>query len=121
MARSGSFGTSLNPFGTGAFGGLSQYDIGDSLKDLEAYRLEIAWGNGDITDEEYAASLTRLLAAATPAGPAPHTTTSPLPATGTLRTYIGSGNRERAMAVWLIVKGFNPSAMVSESAKVDVN
>ncbi len=66
MARSGSFGTSLNPFGTGSFGGLSQYDIGDNLKDLEAYRLEIAWGNGEITDEEYAASLTKLVAAATP-------------------------------------------------------
>ena len=66
MARSGSFGTSLNPFGTGSFGGLAQYDIGDSLKDLEAYRLEIAWGNGDITDEEYAASLAKLVAAATP-------------------------------------------------------
>ena len=66
MARSGSFGSSLNPFGTGTFGGFAQYDIGDNLKDLEAYRLEIAWGNGTITDEEYAASLAKLVAAATP-------------------------------------------------------
>jgi len=66
VARSGSFGSSLNPFGTGTFGGFAQYDIGDSLKDLEAYRLEIAWGNGTITDEEYAASLAKLVAAATP-------------------------------------------------------
>jgi hypothetical protein len=66
MARSGSFGTSVNPFGTGTFGGLAQYNIGDNLKDLEAYRLEIAWGNGDITDAEYAASLAALAAAADP-------------------------------------------------------
>jgi hypothetical protein len=66
MARSGSFGTSVNPFGTGTFGGLAQYDIGDNLADLEAYRLEIAWGNGTITDGEYAASLAKLVAAAAP-------------------------------------------------------
>jgi hypothetical protein len=28
--------------------------------------------------------------------------------------------QEMVLAVWLIVKGFNPSAIVSESAKTDV-
>ena len=72
-ARRGTFGTSRNPFGSGTFGGLGQYNIGDNpknigdnLKDLEAYRLEIAWGNGQITDAEYAASLAGLVAAADP-------------------------------------------------------
>jgi hypothetical protein len=29
--------------------------------------------------------------------------------------------QEMVMAIWLIVKGFNPSAIASESAKVDMN
>jgi len=29
--------------------------------------------------------------------------------------------QEQAMAIWLIVKGFNPSAIASESAKTDIN
>ena len=31
------------------------------------------------------------------------------------------GLQEQAMAIWLIVKGFNPSAIASESAKTDIN
>ncbi|GAH41533.1 unnamed protein product, partial [marine sediment metagenome] len=31
------------------------------------------------------------------------------------------GLQEQAMAIWLIVKGFNPSAIASESAKTDKN
>jgi hypothetical protein len=65
-ARTGSFGTSLNPFGTGTFGGLTQYNVGDNLKDLQAYRDEVAWGNGTISDEQYRASLQQLAAAADP-------------------------------------------------------
>ena len=52
MARKGSFGTSLNPFGAGTFGGLAQYSIGDNLKDLAAYSAEIAWSNGQLSDAE---------------------------------------------------------------------
>ena len=63
MARSGSFGTSVNPFGTGTFGGLAQYDIGENVKDLTAYSLEVAWGNGTINDAQYQASLASLAAA----------------------------------------------------------
>jgi len=31
------------------------------------------------------------------------------------------GLQEQAMAIWLIVKGFNPSGIASESAKTDIN
>jgi len=31
------------------------------------------------------------------------------------------GLQEQAMAIWLIVKGFNPSAIASESAKTEIN
>ncbi len=70
MARKGSFGVGLNPFGTGSFGGLSQYDIGGSadvtakaLADLSVYQTEVAWGNGQATDAEYLAALQRAAAA----------------------------------------------------------
>jgi len=66
VARSGSFGTSLSPFGTGTLGNLGQYNVGDSLRDLTAYANEIAWGNGDLTDAQYQASLAQLAAAAEP-------------------------------------------------------
>ncbi len=66
MARSGGFGVGLNPFGTGTLGGLSQWNIGDSVRDLERYKAEIAWGNGEMTDEAYLVVLRNDLAAATP-------------------------------------------------------
>jgi hypothetical protein len=55
--RSGGFGATLNPFGTGTLSGFSQYDIGDNLADLEAYKAEVAWGNGQLSDSEYLAVL----------------------------------------------------------------
>ncbi|NJD29309.1 MAG: hypothetical protein FIA92_13565, partial [Chloroflexi bacterium] len=53
MARTGSLGLSTNPFGSGSLGGLSQYNLGDSLRDLARYQAEVAWGNGQLSDEEY--------------------------------------------------------------------
>ena len=49
MARAGSFGGSLNPFGGGSLGGFSAYDIGSNLAELEVYKVEVAWGNGTAT------------------------------------------------------------------------
>lgn len=66
MARSGSFGGSLNPFGTGSLGGFSQYDIAGNLAELEVYRVEVAWGNGTATDDEYVAALKKALDATSP-------------------------------------------------------
>lgn len=73
MARVGGFGSSsgfgapsTNPFGSGSLGGLSQYDVGENLRDIARYEAEVKWGNGDITDEEYLAVLKEQLAAATP-------------------------------------------------------
>lgn len=66
MARVGGFGGSLNPFGSGSLGGLSQYDIGSDLADLEVYKVEVAWGNGLATDEEYLAALTKAVNATDP-------------------------------------------------------
>lgn len=58
-ARSGSFGGSLNPFGSGGASSFSQYDISSNLAELEVYRVEVAWGNGTATDDEYLAALTK--------------------------------------------------------------
>lgn len=66
MARGGSFGGGLNPFGTGALGSLAQYDIGSDLADLSVYETEVAWGNGQATDEEYLAALRRAVEATDP-------------------------------------------------------
>lgn len=66
MARGGSFGGGLNPFGGGTLGGLSQYEIGADLADLEVYRTEVAWGNGQATDEDYLNALRKALAATDP-------------------------------------------------------
>lgn len=65
-ARSGSFGGSLNPFGGGTLGGFSQYDIGSNLAELEVYRVEVAWGNGTATDDQYVAALTKAVGATDP-------------------------------------------------------
>lgn len=68
MARSGGFGTSLNPFRTGSLGGFGQYDIGKTaadLADLERYRAEVAWGNGQISPDAYLAALRKALSAIT--------------------------------------------------------
>jgi hypothetical protein len=66
MARIGSSGISTNPFGTGSLGGLSQYNLGDSLRDLARYQAEVAWGNGQLSDEEYLAVLRNDVTAAAP-------------------------------------------------------
>lgn len=66
MARTGGFGGSLNPFGSGSLGSLSQYDIGADLADLEVYKVEVAWGNGLATDEAYLAALTKAVNATDP-------------------------------------------------------
>lgn len=66
MARSGSFGGGLSPFGAGTLGNLGQYDIGSDLADLSVYQTEIAWGNGQATDADYLAALRRAAAAADP-------------------------------------------------------
>jgi hypothetical protein len=67
MARSGGFGTSLNPFGSGTFGNLAAYNIGDSVKDLANYQAEVAWGNGQLSDAAYLDNLRAQIAAADPA------------------------------------------------------
>lgn len=66
MARSGGFGGSLNPFGSGSLGSLSQYDIASDLADLEVYKVEVAWGNGLASDEDYLAALTKAVNATDP-------------------------------------------------------
>ena len=67
MARSGGLGATLNPLGSGSLGGgLSQYDIGADLANLEVYRVEVAWGNGLATDDEYLSALNKALAATDP-------------------------------------------------------
>jgi hypothetical protein len=66
FARSGSFGGGLNPFGTGSLGGFSQYDIASNLAELEVYRVEVAWGNGTATDDEYLAALKKALDTTSP-------------------------------------------------------
>ena len=58
-ARSGSFGGSLNPFGSGNSSSFGQYDIASNLAELELYRVEVAWGNGTATDGEYLGALTK--------------------------------------------------------------
>ncbi len=71
MARSGGFGGSVNPFGSGSLGSFGQYDIGkaedeakkaatdkqDNAAALEQYRTAVDWANGDASDAEYLASL----------------------------------------------------------------
>lgn len=63
MARSGAFGTTLDPFGK-SWGGLGRYNVtGDtiqSLAELEAYAVAVAWGNGVASDEAYLESLRKL-------------------------------------------------------------
>ncbi|MEI6357304.1 MAG: hypothetical protein WCP53_09395, partial [Verrucomicrobiota bacterium] len=59
MARTGSFGGSLNPFGGGSISNLSAYNIGSNLAELEVYRTEVAWGNGTATDDQYIAALNK--------------------------------------------------------------
>lgn len=66
MARTGSTGLSTNPFGTGSLGGLSQYNLGDSLRDLERYQAEVAWSNGQLPDEDYLKVLRNDVQAAAP-------------------------------------------------------
>ncbi len=66
MARGGSFGGTLDPFGSGALGGFSQYEIGSNLAELEVYRVEVAWGNGTATDEQYIEALTKAVNATDP-------------------------------------------------------
>ena len=66
MARTGGFSGTINPFGSGSLGGLSQYDIGADLADLEVYKVEVAWGNGLATDEDYLAALTKAVNATDP-------------------------------------------------------
>lgn len=66
MARAGGFGGGLNPFGTGSLGSLGQYDIASDLADLEVYRVEVAWGNGLASDEEYLAALTKAVSSTDP-------------------------------------------------------
>ncbi|MBI3977818.1 MAG: hypothetical protein HY331_06505, partial [Chloroflexi bacterium] len=66
MARSGGFGGGLSPFGGGSLGGIGQYDIGADLADLDVYRTEVAWGNGQATDDDYLAALRKALAATDP-------------------------------------------------------
>ena len=66
MARRGSFGRSLNPFGTGSSAGFAQYNIGDNVQDLARYKAEVAWGNGQLSDDAYLAVLQSVVASATP-------------------------------------------------------
>lgn len=63
MARSGSFGGGLNPFGTGSSGGLGKYDIGPTglaLLQAAAYKAEVGWANGVVPDDEYLGALQKL-------------------------------------------------------------
>lgn len=64
--RIGGFGGGLDPFGRGSLGNLGQYDIAAELADLESYQIEVAWGNGKASDEEYLASLRKVVAATDP-------------------------------------------------------
>lgn len=57
MARSGAFGGTLNPFGSGSFSNLGAYNIGQDLADLAIYEAEIGWGNGTVSDTDYLAAL----------------------------------------------------------------
>lgn len=66
MARAGGFGGGTNPFGAGSLASLGQYDIASDLADLEVYRVEVAWGNGLATDEEYLAALRKAVSSTDP-------------------------------------------------------
>lgn len=66
MARRGSFGGGINPFGSSAPSGLSAYNVGYSLAQLDAYRISVGWQNGTVSDDEYLASLQKQLDAALP-------------------------------------------------------
>ncbi len=66
MARSGSFGGSLNPYGSGSGPSFSQYSIGDNLIQLDQYKAEVAWGNGQLSDDAYLAVLQDAVSRATP-------------------------------------------------------
>ena len=66
MARSGGFGGGLAPLGGGTFGGLGKYEIGADLADLEVYRVEVLWGNGEASDEQYLDALRKAIAATDP-------------------------------------------------------
>jgi hypothetical protein len=46
---------------------------------------------------------------------------NPFSTTPILLLSIPIGLQEMTLAVWLIVKGFNPSAIASGAAKVDMN
>lgn len=71
MARRGSFSStgSLDPFG-GARGGLGRYNItGESITSLasyETYAVQVAWANGNATDEQYLAQLQKMVDLAVP-------------------------------------------------------
>jgi hypothetical protein len=65
VARAGSFGGSLTPFGGGG-GAIGNYSIGGWLADLALYEIEVRWRNGEASDEEYLAALRRAVEARTP-------------------------------------------------------
>ena len=69
MARRGSFSPSLDPFGTSR-GGLGRYNVtGDTISSLaqsEAYAVAVAWANGQASNKDYIASLTKLRDLETP-------------------------------------------------------
>jgi len=68
-SRVGGFSGTLDPFGSGR-GGLGRYNItGETISSLEAYEayaVAVAWANGEASDEEYIASLQRMVDVSVP-------------------------------------------------------
>ena len=62
--RRGAFSNTLDPFG-GSRGGLGRYNVtGDTIQSLaeyDAYVVAVAWANGQATDEDYLASLQKMV------------------------------------------------------------